>query len=202
VTAFSCPACDIFAFDTADELVDHINQAHMPPSAAPETQPTPPPSWPTAPTSSGWDVGITPTTPPTPAPPTPPAPAQPQSAARIVFATPPQRRYLENLQAERPGASTLDPQTATKAEASAEIERLLTLPRTAPRAPQPADVPTGMHYRDGIIYDVKRSKAGRLYALVLVLNPHGQGGHWEYRKDEPLRLLSSATALVRDTQAA
>ena len=93
-------------------------------------------------------------------------------------ATSSQISYLESLatsrviNAELPVFTTL-----TKSEASALISELKNLPYVprAPRAGAPAsDLVEGIYFRDGEVYKVKKSSAGRMYALIL------RGSSWSY----------------------
>jgi len=93
-------------------------------------------------------------------------------------ATSSQISYLESLATSRVISAPLPVfTTLSKSEASTLITTLKALPYVprAPRAGAPAsDLVEGIYFRDGEVYKVKKSSAGRMYALIL------RGSSWSY----------------------
>lgn len=93
-------------------------------------------------------------------------------------ATSSQIAYLESLATSRVISAPLPVfTTLSKSEASALISELKNLPYVprAPRAGAPAsDLVEGIYFRNNEVYKVKKSSAGRMYALIL------RGSSWSY----------------------
>jgi len=93
-------------------------------------------------------------------------------------ATSSQISYLESLATSRVISAELPVfTTLTKSEASALISELKNLPYVprAPRTSAPAsELTEGIYFVQGVVFKVKKSSAGRMYALKLV------GSSWSY----------------------
>jgi Family of unknown function (DUF6011) len=193
---FACPApgCDIFPYDTAQDLADHLLTAHAGPAPAvvPPARPLVTAAVSPAPTVRSFSPGGTRATV------APPAPA----AGTANPASEKQISYLGSLLAQHPDVEC-NLETIDKRSASALIDELRKRPRPAVSTPEPAhtDPPEGFHIHDGTVYKVQISKTGNSYAKMLVLpdDPESEeNGEWEYVGKRPFKHLSEATTATLD----
>lgn len=105
-----------------------------------------------------------------------------------MLATTKQVSFINSLAAER--GVVVEAENLTKAAASQEISRLLSLPKQAQKAAQV--LTEGMYMVDGQAFKVQRSKtSGNLYAKVLVQ----ENGHPE---DKPTARFEYAPGAMRN----
>lgn len=206
---FACPApgCDVFPYDTAQDLAAHLISAHAgAPPATPTRFSAPKGSTPGRQAPVKVPVGVSTAAEPidnrrdpvrvggwsgTFAP--PPAPRR-TPAKNVRMATDPMKGFIRNLVADVPDAVLPDMDTLTFSAASTLIDDLKARKAAARVADRPAPtvVPEGFHVHDATVYKVQISKtSGAAYAKVLKVTEGA--GTWEYAGARPLRHLSDAT---------
>lgn len=215
---FACPApgCDVFPYETAQDLAAHLLSDHAgAPPATPTRLSAPKGSTPgrTAPVKvpvgvstaaepiegrrdhvrvGGWSGTFA------------PAPAPRRTAKDVRMATDPMKGFIRNLVADVPGAVLPDLDALTFSAASTLIDDLKARKAATPTANRtPKIVPEGFHLHDGTVYKVQTSKTGNTYAKVLVLpDDPEEDGDWEYVGKRPFRFLSEATVATLETAQA
>lgn len=116
-----------------------------------------------------------------------------------VFRTDRQADYISKLATER--GLEVNTDTMTKREASAEIERLLSLPRVARPAAPALGLEDGVYVKDGSVFMVKHAihGSGQQYASKLqAAGAIGEAGTWTYVGKAPLATLTAADRLTRE----
>jgi hypothetical protein len=196
---FACPApgCDVFPYDTAQDLADHLLTAHAGPAPAvvPPARPLVTTAVSPAPTVRSFSPGGTRATTAKPA----------RQSSDVRMATDPMKGFIRNLVDQVPGAELPDLDTLTFSAASTLIDdlkaRRTARPAVSTPAPARTDPPEGFHIHDGTVYKVQTSKTGNSYAKMLVLpdDPESdENGDWEYMGKRPFKHLSEATVATVD----